>query len=627
MNPHVYAYLLLALPLLSAALIALFLRRAGKVAAGVSVSAALLVLLVAGHLVFRVENFAYQTEWFAIGPAAFPFGFLVDDLAKLMLLVVALVGFLVHVFSLGYMKDDPDKGRFFGGLSLFMFSMIGIVLAQSLVTLFVFWELVGFSSYMLIGFYLFKPSASAAAKKAFAVNRVGDFGFLLGIVLAFWHYGGVGLGELRETAAASPALLEAGMATGIGLLLFCGAVGKSGQLPLHVWLPDAMEGPTPVSALIHAATMVAAGVYMLCRVGFLMTADALEVVAWIGVATALTAGLTALGQRDIKRILAYSTVSQLGYMVAAFGFGSLAALGAGAAPAQALVTGGAAAAMFHLTTHAFFKALLFLGAGSAIHAARHEQDIFRLGGLRRSMPWTAATFGLGALALAGAPFLAGFYSKDAILAVALEASPSAFWLLVAGALLTALYMTRLWLIAFCGEPKSEAASAARENGPVFVVPLVLLAAGSVFAGYQGLYSGVFDGVLSAVPHPEAAAHTLVVAASVIAILVGAAAAWAIYRPGAREDRLEGAAKPLHAVLANRLYFDHAYDFYVAKIQQPVASALYLLEQIALSGLIIRGVAGVAGLIGLGLKALHVGNLHAYLYWFIGGLALYWALAM
>lgn len=628
MGSEIYAYGLLAFPLLSAVFIAFFFRRNGAVASGISVGAAALILATAGHIIFRLENFEFNTDWIEIGALSVSFGFLINDLAKLMLFVVAFVGFLVHVFSLGYMKDDPDKARFFGGLSIFMFSMLGLVMASSLMTLFIFWELVGFSSYMLIGFYLDKPSAAAASKKAFIVNRVGDFGFLIGIIMVFSMFGTLSLTSLSDVFSGDASLLETASVTTIGLLLFCGTVGKSGQLPLHVWLPDAMEGPTPVSALIHAATMVAAGVFLLCRTGFLMTVDALTVIMWVGVATALVAGFTAIAQRDIKKILAYSTVSQLGYMVTAFGLGSLVALGNAPSHEHAIVTGGVAAAMFHLTTHAFFKALLFLGSGSIIHACHHEQDIFRMGGLAKKMPVTFWTFTLALLALIGTPFItAGFYSKDAILALAYQQNSVVFYALVFGAVLTAFYMLRLWKITFLGNPKSENAEHAHENGLVMTLPLMLLAIGSVFGGFVWFYPDGLRPIIEIGEHlNHGESHTAVAIFSVLAWIIGLGGAWFFYGAGAKEDRLEQTAKPLHTLFAQKFYFDHVYDWYVAKIQQRVALTLHFIEQIALSGLIIRGMAGIAGLVGIGLRSLHVGSIHAYVYWFIGGLVLFWALA-
>lgn len=628
MGSELYAYGLLAFPLLSAVTIAFFFRHNGTVASGISVAAAALILATAGHIIFRLDNFEFNAHWIELGSFSVSFGFLINDLAKLMLFVVAFVGFLVHVFSLGYMKDDPDKARFFGGLSIFMFSMLGLVMASSLVTLFIFWELVGFSSYMLIGFYLNKPSAAAAAKKAFIVNRVGDFGFLVGIIMVFSMFGTFNLTALSEVFSGDATLLQMASVTAIGLLLFCGTVGKSGQLPLHVWLPDAMEGPTPVSALIHAATMVAAGVYLLCRTGFLMTADALTVILWVGVATALVAGFNAIAQRDIKKILAYSTVSQLGYMVAAFGLGSLVALGNGGSHEYAVVTGGVAAAMFHLTTHAFFKALLFLGSGSIIHACHHEQDIFKMGGLAKSMPITFWTFTAALLALIGTPIItAGFYSKDAILALAYEQSPAAFGALVLGAVLTAFYMTRLWKIVFLGNPKSENAEHAHENGLAMTIPLMLLAIGSILGGFVWFYPEALRPIIAVGEHLAHGENHLTVALfGGAAWAIGLVVAWVVYSAGAKEDRLESSVKPLHTLFAQKFYFDHLYDWYVSKIQQRVALTLHFMEQIVLSGLIIRGMAGIAGLVGIGLRSLHVGNIHAYVYWFIGGLVLFWVFA-
>ncbi len=620
MNSEIFAYALLAFPLISAAAIAFGMRRNGALASGVSVGAAALILATAGHIIFRLDNFEFSTNWIVIGPLSLDFGFLIDDLAKLMLFVVAFVGFLVHVFSLGYMKDDPNKARFFGGLSIFMFSMLGLVMANSLVTLFIFWELVGFSSYMLIGFYLDKPSAAAASKKAFIANRVGDFGFLIGIAMAVGLFGTVSLTEMRELVVSGEVVVGT---AALGLLLFCGTVGKSGQIPLHVWLPDAMEGPTPVSALIHAATMVAAGVFLLCRTGFLMTADALEVIMWVGVATAIYAGLTAIAQRDIKKILAYSTVSQLGYMVAAFGLGSLVALENGVE--NAVLTGGVAAAMFHLTTHAFFKALLFLGSGSIIHACHHEQDIFKMGGLAKKMPITFACFTLGLAALVGTPYLSGYFSKDAILALALEQNSTVFYLLVFGAFLTTFYMVRLWKIVFLGTANSDNASHAHENGLVMTVPLMLLAALAVVAGYAGVYPDAMAPLVNmgdVIAHNEEF-HGTVMTHGIGAWVVGLILAWVIYGAGAKEDRFGG---PVYAVLQKKFFFDEVYDFYIAKIQQRVALIVHFCEQIALSGLIIRGAAGVAGLVGIGLKSLHIGSLHQYVYWFIAGLAIFWFIA-
>src|SRR5437588_3372479 len=354
----------------------------------------------------------------------------VDPLTGIMLLVVTGVGALIHLYSVGYMHDDPGYPRYFAYMNLFVFSMTMLVLAGNFLLLYVFWEAVGLCSYLLIGFWYTRPAATQAGKKAFIVNRVGDFGFGLGIM---WLWSAVGTLDY-DAAFAAIGGLEPSTATGIALLLFMGACGKSAQLPLHTWLPDAMEGPTPVSALIHAATMVTAGVYMVARsrVIFEHSPVALEVVAWIGVATALFAATIGLVQTDIKRVLAYSTVSQLGYLFAAVGVGAYAA------------------GIFHLVTHAFFKALLFLGAGSVIHGLGGEQDLRHMGGLRKAMPITFITLGIASLAISGFPGFSGFFSKDAILSAAYARAPWMFWVGAITAGITAFYVFRAYFMAFFG---------------------------------------------------------------------------------------------------------------------------------------------------------------------------------
>src|SRR3989442_15094031 len=381
----------------------------------------------------------------------------VDPLAGVMLLVVTGVGFLIHLYSAGYMRGDPGYARYFAYLNLFVFSMTMLVLAGNFLLLYVFWEAVGLCSYLLIGFWYTRDSAVAAGKKAFIVNRVGDFGFGLGIM---WIW--TALGTLDYVAVFKGAeTLAPATATGIALLLFLGACGKSAQLPLHTWLPDAMEGPTPVSALIHAATMVTAGVYMVARSHALFerSAVALDVVLWVGVITAVFAATIGLVQTDIKRVLAYSTVSQLGYMFAALGLGAYAA------------------GIFHLVTHAFFKALLFLGAGSVIHGLHGEQDLRKMGGLASKMPITATTMWIGGLGLAGAPLLAGFFSKDEILGAALGTEHlGIFTLLLAGAFMTAFYTFRLLFLAFSGAPRMprDVLQQAHESPWVMTGPLLML---------------------------------------------------------------------------------------------------------------------------------------------------------
>lgn len=623
MDPTYHAIFILAVPFVSAGLIALFFRRQGNISAGISIAAAAVVLLSSLALVFGGERPDQEWVWLQLGEYALSLGIYFNDLAALMLFVVAVVGFFIHIFSLTYMKDDPGKARFFAGLSLFMFSMMGVVLADNLMFIFIFWELVGLSSFILINHWFHKPSAAAASKKAFIVNRVGDFGFLVGIIWCYWQFGTLKLTELSELAAMNPDNLQ----IGLGLLLFCAALGKSGQIPLHVWLPDAMEGPTPVSALIHAATMVAAGIYVLCRMYFMMLPEVLTVIMIVGTATAVFGAMTAIVQTDIKKILAYSTISQLGFMVAAFGLGPLSGGPAAEAGVQPVVFAGGAAAMFHLTTHAFFKALLFLGAGSIIHACHHEQNIYRMGGLGRKMPLTFLFFTIGYLALIGFPGLAGFFSKDAILYMAWEKNQVVFVILSLTALLTAFYMTRLWITVFFGRPKSGEADHARENGLVMTVPLGVLAVGSIAAGWAFLHPAAFAGVIEAVPHPEGTPHMIIIGVSLAVVVVGFAMGWFFYGPGAAADRLENSSPGTYRFLSRKLYFDDLYEWYVAKVQQRFANLLSFLDQILIAGLAVRGTAGFLGLFGLGAKAGYSGNLHSYVFWFFLGLLLLTAMAL
>ncbi|MGJ8641252.1 MAG: NADH-quinone oxidoreductase subunit L [Opitutaceae bacterium] len=606
-------YLLAALltPLASAALIAFFLRRQGVIASFVSVAAA------AAIFVFTLlaipapgESVVASWEWLRFGNFEVFMGFFFDGTSATMLTMVAFVGFLIHVFSLGYMADDGARARFFGGLSIFMFSMVGIILADNLIMIFVFWELVGFSSYMLIGHYLHTEEAAAASKKAFIVNRIGDLGFLVGIVYAYWHFGTTNLSEMQGIVAANSELVSATIAA----LLACGFIGKSAQFPLHVWLPDAMAGPTPVSALIHAATMVAAGVYFLIRITFLFPESVQCAIAVLGTCVAVYAGFCAYGQNDIKKILAYSTLSQLGYMAAAFGLGF---------PGVAL---------FHLITHAFFKALLFLGAGSIIHGCHHEQDIFKMGGIFKKMPITSVTFLLGVLALCGVYGFSGFFSKDAILIAAGLQGNVLFGLLTLGAFLTAGYMGRLVWIVFFGKPKSEAAEHAHESGITMLLPLIVLAVLSVVGGYMNLWPEQLGQIIrdskDALHHLEGydAMHSMVLILGSAAVIVGLAGSFFFYGLGATEDRLEKKAGPVYGFLKARLWFDEIYGYYVAKVQQRFSNLLSVLDIFVIKGILVRGTAGVVGLFSMCSKSLHVGNIHGYVYWFVIGLIFFWVVA-
>ncbi|MFO8026711.1 MAG: NADH-quinone oxidoreductase subunit L, partial [Opitutales bacterium] len=503
-----------------------------------------------------------------------------------------------------------SSARYFGGLSIFMFSMLGIVLADNLIMIFVFWELVGFSSYMLIGHYMTRPAAAAAQKKAFIVNRIGDLGFVVGIAYAYWYFGTTDLEVMGELVGANPALINAGIAA----LLMCGFIGKSAQFPLHVWLPDAMAGPTPVSALIHAATMVAAGGYFLIRIEYLFPPQVLSIIVWLGVFGAVYAGFCAYARRDIKQVLAYSTLSQLGYIGAAFGLGY---------PGIAL---------FHLITHAFFKALLFLAAGSVIHGCHHEQDIFKMGGLWRKMPITAFTFLIGILALCGVYGFSGYFSKDAILIAGGFENPTVGYLLTFGALLTAGYMGRLFWIVFLGKPNSEAAAHAKESPLVMVVPLIILAVLSVGGGWLDLWPGVLGDSIKedkATLHHMAgydAMHYKVVLLGTLAWVVGLVGSFFFYGRGAKEDKLAKLAPPVYGFLKERLWFDEIYNFYVAKIQQRLEDFLGFIDVFLIKGVFVRGSAGLVGLVGMCSRSLHVGNIHGYVYWFLAGMILLWAVA-
>ena len=576
--PVQHLWLIPALPLLAAVVGAFTPRRGHALAAGAAIAAlAGALLLAVGALaaalaapaVHATDNFA----WFDLGAGQIRLGWLLDPLTAVMLVMVTAVGLLIFVFSLGYMREDPNAARFFCFLSLFAAGMLGLVAANSLLLLFVCWETVGLASYLLIGFWFQRPAAAAAAKKAFLVTRLGDLALLLGLLwlhdaggTLLYYDGGAGCLEPAALAVLTGRTVAGGLivSTAISLLIFGGAIGKSGQFPLHIWLPDAMEGPTPVSALIHAATMVAAGVFLLARVHPLLAADlaaaaaplhALTVVAFTGAITAVLGAVIAVAQHDIKRVLAYSTISQLGYMTLA--------VGVGAWPA----------AIFHLLTHSCFKALLFLGAGSVIHAAHHEQDIRRLGGLVGRMRWTGATFAVGAMALAGVPFLfAGFWSKEAVLRAAagwpVSGVPLALGL--AGVALTAFYMTRLMAEVFGGRARSPEAGQARESPAVMTGPLVLLAAGAVLLGFLGtpawpwLQSALVGTPLA--PRPLFEGWSLMTA-SILLVAAGAGAGWWWYvrrprRDAAQRDPLAEAAPALWHALANRLLLD---EFYAATV--------------------------------------------------------------
>jgi len=582
-------WLILLTPLLSAAFIAFLTQSQRNISAYISVAACSISFLGA-CLLFHTPNGAQFAEyrWLDIIPQfSISIGFTVDTLSKAMLFIVTGIGLLIHVYSLGYMDDDDGKSRYFAGLSLFMFSMIGIVFANNFVMMFLFWELVGVSSYILIGHWFNKPAPPAAANKAFITNRIGDFGFMLGILMLWVSTGSVYFSDLK---AAVPSLVQnpAFLATST-LLVFCGAVGKSAQFPLHVWLPDAMEGPTPVSALIHAATMVAAGVYMLSRVFILVSASpaAQSVIAFIGITTAVGAALIATQQNDIKRILAYSTLSQLGYMVCAVGMAA------------------DQAAMYHLFTHAFFKALLFLGSGAVIYGTHHEQDIWKMGGLKNRLPSTFLTFLVGTLALTGCPGLAGFFSKDAIITAASHGHPVICALALGTAFLTSFYMFRLMVVVFWGHTRSEHARDGHQPPPVMTIPLMILAVPSLIAGYHW-----FAGSFLQLPAGESL-NIGVMGLSIFVFLAGAGLAWFIYT-GKDSDPI------VIPLLANRFYIDQFYQTLIAWTQDLASSLTATFDRWILDGAIVRGISGVAWVTGFVLRFLQLGNLQAYAFLFGAG---------
>jgi NADH-quinone oxidoreductase subunit L len=629
-----YLWLIPTLPLLAAGLSALLKQGQRRFAAVLAIASMSLSFVLAmlgfAHALLHPERVFLNFEWMQFGSEWVKLGWMLDPLAAVMLVMVTFVGLLIFIYSVGYMHHDENFTRFFCFLSLFAGAMLGLLIANSLLLLFMCWEVVGLTSYLLIGFWYQRPAAAAAAKKAFITTRIGDLGLLLGMV---WLYGqtgtllfydhGAGCMEHSALSLLATHTVGFGMAasTGIALLIFCGAVGKSGQLPLHVWLPDAMEGPTPVSALIHAATMVAAGVYLVARVYPLVSVSpsvspaaspfapsaALEVVAWIGALTAVFAALVAVAQDDIKRILAYSTISQLGYMMIGIG------------------VGGVAVGIFHLIAHAFFKALLFLGAGSVIHGCMGEQDIREMGGLRKWMPVTFATYAVGALALCGFPlFFSGFWSKDAILHAAYgwNISRGPFYLGAIGALLTAFYMTRQVCYVFFGThrkdavpdpiaPSEAAASdpleASHESPTTMTAPLVLLAFFAVLLGFIGTPAWPWlQAFLEMRPASwdfrqlaEDGLPQLMLASSLL-VFAGLGLGWWVYgrRPikhAADPDALERLQPAIFHALHQGLYVDQLYALTIQPLAWWAASFANWLERWVWNGIPLALSALIKGL--------------------------------
>ena len=643
--------IVIAAPLLGFVLLLLLGRRLPRAAiSAIACGSVLVALGCAAASTYALaqtpdtEVTVHLYSWLAAGQFSADLELYLDPLSALMILIVTGVGFLIHVYSTGYMHEEKDYGRYFAALNLFTFSMLLLVLGRSLPVMFVGWEGVGLCSYLLIGFDYWKDSAADAGKKAFIVNRIGDAGFLLAMFLTFDTFQTLDIRALLDTIGHGPP--HGSVLTGIALLLFVGATGKSAQIPLFVWLPDAMAGPTPVSALIHAATMVTAGIYMIARLAplYLLAPVALMVVACVGAATAFMAATIGITQSDIKKVLAYSTVSQLGYMFLGLGAGAFSA------------------AVFHVMTHAFFKALLFLGAGSVIHALHGEQDIWKMGGLRKAIPWTYGTFLMATIAISGLPPFAGFFSKDAILAGVLHSTVLPHGLAVAlyvvglgGALITAFYMFRLLILTFHGSSRvdPERAHHLHESPRSMLIPLVVLAVLSVVGGFLGfphllgaqlgwhesdmvsnwLEPSLTRGMKSAHGETNAAGHAeegegglggelLLMGLSTLVALGGIGLAHRTYLPTAAvaEQRARSYAG-LHRVLLDKYYWDEAYD---ALFVKPLGRlSRFLLREVDLGGIdfLVNAVSVAVETFGNLLKFLQTGYVRNYALAFLVGAAI------
>ncbi len=550
----------------------------------------------------------YAVRWFSMAGLNIDVGVQLDPVSAMMMFMVTLVGSLIFIYAIGYMEGDPGYSVFFSYLSLFAASMLLLVISSNLLQMFVAWELVGLCSYLLIGFYTHKISAREAAKKAFITCRVADFGLLLGLLSLQIVFGTLNLTELADKISHFEKYTTMGILTLISVLVFIGPIGKSGQFPLHVWLPDAMEGPTPVSALIHAATMVVAGVYLVGRTMFLFTQvpSAMELVAITGGFTALFAASIAITQREIKRILAYSTVSQIGYMMLALGLGSLTA------------------SMFHLWTHAFFKALMFLGAGSVLHALHHKADVWEMGGLLKKMPVTGYTFMVGCLAIAGIPPFAGFWSKDEILLAAFETGHYVLFAMAAlTAFMTAFYMWRLFFLVFMGDEKPE--NHPHESPPVMTLPLVALAVLAAVGGLMGTPWAPYwqEWIFFGHPHhPDP--NYMIMIGSVVLAGAGICLAYTLYcadRTKARARAMAEKYKFFWTVSFNKYYIDEVYLWFNHTFIDGAARLFYLFDIYVVDGIIVNGIAAITRLSGEGMRVTQTGRLQNYaLVFFLGVLA-------
>ena len=596
----VHAWLIPLLPAVACVVIGLFMRRTPALAAVVSIGLSLTSFLLAvgvgaGVLAQGItvdQPFIQRTPWLALPGLSVDMGVYLDPLSAMMLVVVTLVALLVQCYSVGYMHGDEGFGRFFAYLSLFAAAMLGLVIAVNFIQLFVFWELVGVCSYLLIGYYFYKISAREAAKKAFMTTRIGDFGLLIGILLLQIVFGTLDFQVLSAYVPAYIVQHGTGLLTIVALLLFVGPIGKSGQFPLHVWLPDAMEGPTPVSALIHAATMVVAGVYLVARGFFLFSAlpQAMVAIAWVGAFTACFAASIALTQRDIKRILAYSTISQLGYMMLALGVGSVTA------------------SLFHLMTHAFFKALLFLAAGAVLHGLPGKSDIFSMGGLRRKMPVSFAAMTIGVLAISGIPPFAGFFSKDEILLAVAEVSKPLYTIAVITSFMTAFYMARLLFVVFFGPEKPD--NQPYEAPFSMRLPLVVLGILAVIGGYIPYTAGFGEWVRFG-PAAHAALNWSIAGSSTLLAMAAMGLAWMIYGSGKfSAARLSQRCGLFYQLSYHKYYLDEVYLWLNHTLVDGCGRLLNWLELNVVEG-ILKGIAGLVYQLGNLLRRGQSGNLRLY----------------
>lgn len=625
------------LPLIGFIIIGLLNKRLSKGVTGVIASGMVLASFAISLMIFMEfvnnEDLQPQTvslfEWISAGTLNIPFSFLVDQLSSLFLLIITGIGFLIHVYSTGYMHDDEGFQRFFAYLNLFVFFMLLLVLGSNYLIMFVGWEGVGLCSYLLIGFWFKNTDYNNAAKKAFVMNRIGDLGFLLGIILIYLTFGSTSYADVLPAADASatnrPELVA------IGLLLFIGAMGKSAQIPLYTWLPDAMAGPTPVSALIHAATMVTAGIYMIARSNFIFTnaPDAMYVVAVIGAITGLFAASIGLVQNDIKKVLAYSTVSQLGLMFLALGVGAYTT------------------AVFHVMTHAFFKALLFLGAGSVIHAMSGEQDIRRMGGLKKHLPVTYWTFLIGTIAISGIPPLAGFFSKDEILAYAYDEGKFFWFIGTLTSLFTAFYMFRLFFLTFHGDFRGteKQLDHLHESPRSMTIPLIVLAILSIIGGFAGV-PHVIGESLGHIPHwigdflgrnrvvetrPLTLTHSTELMLMATAIIIAVAmviVAYLLYvkkKQVPAEDTEE--MNPVYRTVYNKYYVDEIYNFLITKPLNGVSAVFYRFFEIGFIDAIVNGIGSAVQWTSKVVRYAQTGNIGFYIFAMVVGIVLIFALKM